>query len=189
VAAEIHFRPFELNPTMPFEGQDLTEYLLQKYGGTAQQLAASLEGIRLRGEGLGFTFNMEKRARAYNTFDAHRLLHWAGLEDDQGIRQRALKHALFSAYFTDGRNPGAQETLLDAAVQAGLDRERAHDVIVSSAYAKEVREEEEHYVARGIRAVPAVIINDRHLIQGGQAPEAFEQALRQVVSAQEVRDN
>ncbi len=183
VDATIYFQPFELNPNMPFEGQDVAEHLMQKYGGTLQQFAASREAIRARGESLGFTFNMEKRSRVYNTFDAHRLLHWARLEDEYGTKQSALKHALFAAYFTEGRNPGDHETLLDVAKQAGLDVDRARQILLSDAYANEVREMEQAYLARGIHSVPAVIVNDRHLIHGGQPTEVFVQALRQIVGA------
>jgi predicted DsbA family dithiol-disulfide isomerase len=107
--AEIHFQPFELNPHMPPEGQDIAEHIAQKYGSTPEQLARNQDGIRTRGAALGFTFNMDKRSRIYNTFDAHRLLHWAGLEG----RQHALKRALFAAYFTDGRNPSDHAVLID----------------------------------------------------------------------------
>ena len=90
VEADIHFQPFELNPQMPPEGEDAVEHLRQKYGMPAAQLAANQEAIRERGAALGFTFDMERRRRVYNTFDAHRLLHWAETEG----RQRELKHAL-----------------------------------------------------------------------------------------------
>jgi predicted DsbA family dithiol-disulfide isomerase len=179
VTVELHFQPFELNPQMPLEGQDIAEHLAQKYGATPEQSAATREAIRARGEALGFTFRMDRRGRIYNTFDAHRLLHWAGLEG----RQTALKHALFRAYFTDGDNPGAHEVLLRVAGQVGLDAAQARQVLASGAYTDEVRERERFYQSQGIHAVPAVIINDRHLIQGGQPAEVFEQALRQIAAA------
>jgi len=178
VRAELHFQPFELNPRMPPEGQDIAEHLAQKYGATPEQGAATREAIRARGEALGFTFRMDRRSRIYNTFDAHRLLHWAGLEG----RQAALKHALFRAYFTDGENPGAHDVLLRAAAEAGLDAAAAQQVLDSGAYADEVRERERFYQALGIHAVPSVIIDDRHLIQGGQPVEVFERALRQIAA-------
>jgi predicted DsbA family dithiol-disulfide isomerase len=178
VKAELHFQPFELNPQMPPEGQDIGEHLAEKYGATAEQTARTQEAIRARGEALGFTFRMDRRSRIYNTFDAHRLLYWAGIEG----RQTALKHALFEAYFTDGADPGAHDVLVRAAGDAGLDTEEARQVLAAGAYASEVREREQHYQALGIHAVPAVIINDRHLIQGGQPPEVFENALRQIAA-------
>jgi predicted DsbA family dithiol-disulfide isomerase len=178
VTAEIHFQPFELNPQLPPDGQDITEHLVQKYGSTPEQLQRNREAIRARGAELGFTFEMGKRSRVYNTFDAHRLLHWAELEG----RQRDLKRALFTAYFTEGRNPSDREVLIDVATQAGLDAVRAREVLESGHYADEVREREQFYGRQGIRAVPSVIVDERYLIQGGQPVEVFEQALRRIAA-------
>ena len=176
---EWHFQPFELNPQMPPEGQDIGEHLAEKYGATPEQGERTREAIRARGEALGFTFRMDRRSRIVNTFDAHRLLHWAGLEG----RQTALQHALFRAYFSDGADPSLHDVLVRAAINAGLDAERAQQVLASGAYANEVRERERFYLSQGIHAVPAVIIDDRHLIQGGQPAEVFEQALRRIAAA------
>jgi predicted DsbA family dithiol-disulfide isomerase len=183
VAAEVHFEPFELNPHMPAGGQDITEHLTQKYGSTPQQQEASRDAIRERGAALGFDFRKEGRGRIYNTFNAHRLLHWAGAIGAE--RQRALKQALLKAYFTDGRSPEAIDVLVDAATQAGLDPARAREILEGDEYAAQVREREQFFLDHGIHAVPAVIINDRHLIQGGQPPEVFEQALRQLAASAE----
>jgi predicted DsbA family dithiol-disulfide isomerase len=183
VSAQIQFQPFELNPQMPPEGQDIAEHIAQKYGSTPEQMERNREGIRARGAELGFTFNMDKRARIYNTFDAHRLLHWAQLEG----RQHALKQALFTAYFTDGRNPNDREVLIDVATQVGLDATQAREVLESGRYTDEVREHEQFYAQQGISAVPSVIINNKYLIQGGQPVEAFEQALRKI--AAEAKDS
>lgn len=176
VAAEIHLQPFELNPQMPPEGEDSTEHLMRKYGSEAAQIEANREVIRERGAALGFTFNMDRRSRIYNTFDAHRLLHWAELEG----RHLALKQALLRAYFTDGEDVSAHDTLLRLAAESGLDVEQARQVLASDAYADEVRTQERFYQEHGIQSVPATIINGKHLISGGQPPEAFEQALRQL---------
>lgn len=178
VEAEIHFQPFELNPQMPAEGQDLDEHLLQKYGATPEQFASTRQAIRDRGEELGFEFRMDKRNRIYNTFDAHRLLHWA---EEEG-RQLELKHALFRAYFTEGENPGATEVLLRVAGDVGLDPQRAAAILASDEYTEEVREREQHYQSLGIHAVPAVIVNGKYLIQGGQPAAVFEQALREIAA-------
>ena len=185
VRAELHFQPFELNPQMTTEGQDITEHITEKYGITPAQADANREAIRLRGEQLGFVFSRADqpgggRSRIYNTFDAHRLLHWAGLED--AAKQKALKEALFKAYFTDGRSPASHEVLAQAASAAGLDAARAREILDSDAYAAEVKEREQFYQQHGIHSVPAVIINDRHLISGGQPVEVFEQALRQLAA-------
>jgi predicted DsbA family dithiol-disulfide isomerase len=178
VAADLHFQPFELNPGMSEAGQDIVEHIAQKYGSSPAQVEANRENIRARGEQVGFTFRMERRGRIYNTFDAHRLLHWAELEG----RQAALKHALFEAYFTDGKNPSDHEVLIDLAQQVGLDAAQARAILSSDTYAAEVRQQERFYQERGIHSVPAIIINDRHLISGGQPPEVFEQALRQIAA-------
>ena len=176
VEADIRFQPFELNPRMPEEGQDITEHIVEKYGITPEQVEQNRETIRARGADVGFVFSMDKRRRIYNTFDAHRLLHWAGLEG----RQRALKHALFRSCFTDGENPASHEVLVRLANEAGLDPLRAHKILSSDEYANETREQERLYLDQGIHSVPAAIVNDRYLIQGGQPVDAFEQALRRI---------
>jgi len=178
VHADLHFQPFELNPQMPAEGQDINEHLIQKYGSTPEQLAQSRAALRARGAALGFEFSQANRSRIYNTFDAHRLLHWAG-EQGQG-RQLALKEALFHAYFTDGKNPGAHDVLIQIAADVGLDASRAEQILACDEYADIVRAQERFYTEHGIHSVPAVIINDKHLISGGQPVETFERALRQI---------
>lgn len=179
VEVDIHFQPFELNPDMGPEGQDITEHLTQKYGSTPAQAAAARETIRQRGEALGFTFNMDKRARIYNTFDAHRLLHWA---EGEG-KQLALKKALLKAYFTDGENPSDKAVLIRIADAVGLDAEEARAILDSDRYSEEVRLQEQFFLGQGIHSVPAVIVNDHHLISGGQPPEVFEKALRHIAES------
>ncbi len=176
---EIHFQPFELNPQMPPEGEEIVGHLSRKYGLTPAQVAANTEAIHQRGEAVGFHFGAGKRQRTYNTFDAHRLLHWAGLEG----RQRELKHALLKAYFTDGENPSDPAVLARLAGEAGLDEARARAILASDEFAAEVRERQAHYLDQGIHAVPTVIIDEQHLIQGGQPVEVFERALRQIAAA------
>ena len=183
--AELHFQPFELNPAMPPEGQDITEHLTQKYGTTPAQQAEAREAIRQRGAELGFVFRQEGRKRIYNTFDAHRLLHWAGLPaTSPGGAQGALKKRLLQAYFTDGDDPSSSAVLIRAAGEVGLDIDRAREILESDAYADEVRASERDYTEAGIHSVPATIVNDRYLISGGQPVAAFEQALRQIVAGQ-----
>jgi predicted DsbA family dithiol-disulfide isomerase len=186
ITAELHFQPFELNPQMAPEGQEITEHITEKYGITPAQAHANRENIRLRGQQVGFTFSTADqpgggRSRIYNTFDAHRLLHWAELEGAD--KQRALKEALFKAYFTDGQSPASHDVLARVAGEVGLDAARAREILASQAYAEEVRERESFYLNHGIHSVPAVIINGRHLISGGQPAEVFEQALRQIAAA------
>ena len=182
VSAELHFQPFELNPQMPPGGQDIGEHLAQKYGSTPEQQAEIRDTIRQRGADVGFSFNAGGRGRIYNTFDAHRLLHWAGLE--AAARQPALKKALLVACHSNSQNMESHEVLLRAVEQAGLDVPRARAILASDEFAPEVREHEAFYTRQGIHSVPAVIINDRHLISGGQPAAAFEQALRQIAGEQ-----
>ena len=176
IPVELHFEPFELNPTLAPEGADAAEYLRAKYGLSPEQLAKNRANIRDRGAAVGFAFG--ELEHVWNTFDAHRLLYWAGLQG----KQRELKHALLRAYHGEGRNPGAHDVLVELAGEVGLDTERAKAILASDEYTAEVRERERHWQQLGINSVPAVIINDRHLISGGQPPEVFEQALRQIAA-------
>lgn len=179
VEVDLHFQPFELNPQMTPEGEDADEHLMRKYGSTPEQLAQNREAIRARGAALGFTFNA--RNRIYNTFDAHRLLHWASQQDP--AREQALKQALLRAYFTDGENVSSKDVLTRIAAETGLDAIRARAILDSDEYADEVRARERYYLERGINSVPAIIFNERHLISGGQPVEVFERALRQLATA------
>jgi len=176
IPVELHFEPFELNPTLAPEGADAAEYLRAKYGLSPEQLAKNRANIRDRGAAVGFAFG--ERAHVWNTFDAHRLLYWAGLEG----KQRELKHALLQAYHGEGRNPGTHDVLVELAGEVGLDPLHAKAILETDEYAAEVRERERHWQQLGIHSVPAVIVNDRHLISGGQPPEVFEQALRQIAA-------
>jgi len=185
VTAELHFQPFELNPQMPPEGQDTFEHLNQKYGSSREQQAQAREAIRQRGAAVGFEFSAGGRPRVYNTFNAHRLLHWAELEDP--AKQVALKKLLLKAYFTDSQNPSDIEVLVRAATEAGLDAARAREILAGDEFAAETRERERLYTDAGIHSVPAIIINDQHLISGGQPVEVFERALRQIAGAEPSR--
>jgi predicted DsbA family dithiol-disulfide isomerase len=177
---DLHFHPFELNPGMGAEGQDIEEHLAEKYGASPAALAGTRQAIRDRGAALGFEFRMEARSRIYNTRDAHRLLHWA--EDAHGAAtQRTLKVALLKAYFTEGRNVSDAAVLQDVAVAAGLPDADTRELLASRRYDTEVAEAEAEVHRQGIHAVPAIIVNQRHLIQGGQSVEVFEQLLRQVM--------
>jgi predicted DsbA family dithiol-disulfide isomerase len=179
VPIDLHFQPFELNPQMAPEGEDIVEHLSRKYGISPAQVAQNRENIRARGEAVGFQFG--PRDRTYNTFDAHRLLHWAGIEGGQV----ALKTAMLDAYHASGDNIGDREVLVRLAGVAGLDEAKARAVLESGEYADAVRERESFYQAQGISGVPAVIIDDRYLISGGQPPEVFEQSIRKILETAE----
>jgi predicted DsbA family dithiol-disulfide isomerase len=178
IEAAVHFQPFELNPDMPAAGQNLNEHLAAKYGRPPD--AALRAQIRDRAAALGFTMNTNDQSRIYNTFDAHRLLHWAGVENPG--RQAALKHALLAAYFTEGRNVSDRSVLLATAEAAGLDAKAAQAILESDRYAEDVRLEEQSWLATGINSVPAVVVNRTYLISGGQPPEVFETQLREMAN-------
>lgn len=177
---DLHFHPFELNPGMGPEGQDIEEHLAQKYGASPAQLAGSRQAIRERGAELGFTFRMEARSRIYNTRDGHRLLHWADEAFGSAV-QRTLKLSLLKAYFTEGRNVSDPAVLLELAIAAGLPEAPARELLAGDRYTAEVEAAEAEVHAQGINAVPAIIVNQRHLIQGGQSVDVFEKLLRQVM--------
>jgi predicted DsbA family dithiol-disulfide isomerase len=179
VAAVVEFQPFELNPDMPPEGEDADAYLARKYGRPPEERAAIAATLRARGAEVGFAFG--ERRRVWNTFDAHRLLLWAGQEG--AAAQRALKHALLRAYHGQGLNPGDPGLLVGLAAACGLDAERAAAVLGSDEFADAVREREQRWQQLGIHAVPSVVVNGRHLIQGGQPAAVFERALREIAAA------
>lgn len=180
VEIDLHFEPFELNAHLEPEGEPLVEHIHDKYGASPEQFAKMQQALTARGAELGFQFNFTEQSRIWNSFDAHRLLHWAGLVGPG--EQHALKQALFRAHFTENRNLCDREVLVDAASEAGLDREQARTVLASGAYLHEVRSRESLWQRRGISAVPSVVIGGTHLIQGGQPAEVYERVLRDLAA-------
>lgn len=184
VVVAIHPQPFELNPQMGPEGEDITEHLGHKYGSTPEQQAQMRETIRQRGAQEGFVFKAEGRGRIWNTFDAHRMLHWAALEGTPADAL-ALKKALLVSYQGCAENPSDPAVLL-AVVQAlgcaALPVERARNILATDEFAADVRERQAHFQALGIRSVPAVIVNGQHLISGGQPAKVFAQALLEIAT-------
>lgn len=194
IAANLSFQPFELNPEMAPEGENITEHIGRKYGSTPEQSAANRAMIHQRaGEawaeipGAAFDMRMSDESRIWNTFDAHRLLHWAGASVEEGGPgvaggQAALKYALFRTHFTDNQALPDVNVLADAAELAGLDRAQALEVLTSGRYAQEVRAAEELWRSRGINSVPAIIVEGRYLISGGQPAAVFEETLRKIAA-------
>ena len=180
ISAELHFQPFELNPHMGPEGQDVTEHLTEKYGSTPEQQAQIRETIRQRGAEVGFSFKAEGRGRIWNTFDAHRLLHWAGLQGAD--KQHALKKELLKAYHGRAENVSDTEVLAQACASVGLDITQAHAILAGDDYADAVRQNEMQWQQAGIRSVPAIVINRQYLISGGQPVVVFEEALRKIAA-------
>lgn len=180
VDTTVRVEPFELNPDMGPEGADVVQYLARKYGRTAEQIAQAQARIREHGAKVGFTFG--PRNHVWNTFDAHRVLHWAGEEG----RALDLKRALLQAYHGEGRNPGAPDVLVELAGKVGLDPVRAKQVVEGREFETEVRERERFWHQKGVHGVPLVVVNGKYGIEGAQPPEAFEDAFRQIAMAAEV---
>jgi predicted DsbA family dithiol-disulfide isomerase len=178
---ELHFRPFELNPNMPLGGQDAIEHLTEKYGLSVEQVKANQAGIRAKALEAGFEFHPEGRKRVYNTFNAHRLLHWASTEYDLQ-KQAALKKELLNTYFCLAVSLDDQSNVLDAVTRAGIDPKRAQEVLNGDEFTDEVRKEEAAYTSAGIHSVPSIILNDQYLLQGAQAPESFISAFEQLIN-------
>lgn len=175
-AHEIHWQPFELNPDMPPEGQNLRQHLIEKYGSTPEQSAQNRAQITALGADLGFDIRFTDETRMHNTFNAHQLLHWA---DTQG-RKHALKLALFAAHFSDGRNLSDDSVLADVAEETGLDRAGALAVLADQRFAADVRQVQTSWTRQGIRGVPAVVFDRKHLVTGAQGVEAYTNILTQL---------
>ena len=178
VSADISLHPFELNPDMPREGENVAEHIAKKYGRPPGEGSAIRDEIKRRSAEVGFAMNSGPDSRIWNTFDCHRLLHWAG---EQG-KQRELKMALFTAHFSEGRDIGDHEVLAEAAFAAGLDPIEAAAILASERYASAVRAEENYWRREGVQAVPTFIINGKYVISGGHPPEAFERALSKIAA-------
>ncbi len=180
VEPDLHLQPFELNPTMPREGQNISEHLEQKFGRKMDDSSGIRQALQARAADVGFAMAMNDNSRVYNSFDAHRLLHWAGLQD--AGRQVALKHALFGAYFTENLNIADADVLVEKAESVGLDGAEAREVLTSGRYADQVRAAEQGWMRSGINSVPAVVINRKYLISGGQTAAVFEDSLRRIAA-------
>ena len=184
----VQWHPFELNPDMPPEGEDAAAHVMRKYGISAEQSRANtgrLAGIA--GE-LGFAFNRGPAFRMRNSFDAHRLLTWAGAieepeQDGPTGVQTALKLALFKAHFSDNRDVGDVQVLADVAVSVGLDRDRAAAILGSGEFGEMVRTEEAYWADRNITGVPAFILGGRMLIPGAQDPDVFIRVIENKILA------
>ena len=183
IQVELQFHPFELNPNMPPGGQETLEHLTQKYGSPEEDIRKNQQQIQSRANAVGFLFNEQIRPRVYNTFNCHRLLHWAQTEISLAA-QYLLKRELLTAYFTLNQNLDDPEVLFDAVRRAGLNVSQAKLVLESDQYTSDVREALEYYKTIGITAVPSVIVEGKYLIQGGQPAEVFANALRQIAQEQ-----
>lgn len=179
INARIRWHPFELNPNMPPEGQNIREHVAEKYGSSAEDSAKARAHIAQLGAQLGFVFGYDETSRIVNTFDAHRLLHWAGT---QGVGH-PLKMALFAAYFTDGRDVSDRAVLVDVARSAGFDAADVEKVLADGLFADEVRAGERFWHDNGVSGVPAMVFQRKHLVTGAQGEDRYAEILRQLTAA------
>ncbi|MCW0198570.1 DsbA family oxidoreductase [Sphingopyxis sp.] len=184
----VQWHPFELNPAMPPEGEDAASHVMRKYGVSAEQSRANSGRMAAIAADLGFTFNRGPDFRMRNSFDAHRLLSWAGaLEEPRQVAatgvQTALKLALFRAHFTDNRDVSDHAVLADIAASVGLDRARAAAILGDDDYGEMVRTEEAYWADRNVTGVPAFILGGRMLVPGAQDPEVFIRVIETKVLA------
>jgi predicted DsbA family dithiol-disulfide isomerase len=177
---EIHFEPYELNPQMKIGGANAIEYLSNKYGISEQQVKANQAKIRERAAAAGFHFHPEGRKKVYNTFDAHRLLYWAGHEHGLASQHR-LKKEFFNTYFCLAADFDKRENLLEAVQRARLDQSAASKVLEEGLFAKEVKAQVAYYQAQGVNAVPNLILNGKYSLQGAQPLEILEASLKEVI--------
>ena len=180
-AYEIHWHPFELNPNLAGEGQNLREHVAEKYGVSDEESQQSRDRMQAAGSEVGFSFNFNDDSRIYNTFNLHQLLHWG----KQQNKMHELKQALFTAHFTNNRDISTVEVLADIAGEVGLDRATAVAVLADQRFADDVRKSEQWSQQQGIQSVPAVIFNDRHLIAGAQGVENYKIILKQLAEMAE----
>ena len=173
---ELHFQPFELNRNMPPEGENMGEHLVAKTGASAAQVEDERRNLTAIAAEAGLAFKLDRETRVWNSFDGHRLVYWAEQAGDPLL----LKTALFKANFCEGRQISNHEVLAEIAVECGLDGARAKEILSTETYLDEVDERMKLWMSRGIRGVPAIIFNDRHLVEGGQSASTFVKVMRQI---------
>lgn len=176
LVADIHWHPFELNPMMPPEGQDLREHIAEKYGVDPKQSAGARQRLTEIAASLGISFNYFDEMRMVNTFRAHQLLFWAG----QHGKKTELELELFERYFTRQQNVDDTDVLVSAAGSVGLDETEAAELLSDERYARDVREQQRFWLQQGIHAVPSFIVDGRFLIPGAQEPDVFVAAFERI---------
>ncbi|MEH6593413.1 MAG: DsbA family oxidoreductase [Halioglobus sp.] len=179
----LRWHPFELNPHMPDEGQDMREHLAQKYGATAQQSGAARARLQALGESLGFVFDYSADTRMVNTFLAHQLLHWAEIQG----RQTELKLALFTAFFTHHQDVNDIEVLAAVSEGIGLSGAEARTVLGDGRYAQAVRQAQHGWLEKEVHAVPNFVFNNQYIVPGAQEAESFVRLLEKILAKEDAR--
>lgn len=177
IAPDLRFYPLELNPGLPAEGESIAANIARKYGVTPEQ--ARERGGAMRAVAAEVGVSMAGRTdRIFDTFDAHRLLHWAAIEG----KQLALKRALLAAYFETGRNVSDSDVMIETATAAGLDRSAARAVLAEDRFADDVRAAEAYWRSEGVTSVPTIVIDGKYVIAGAQTPDRYERAIRRIAA-------
>ena len=180
-SAYVRWHPFELNPAMPPEGQNLGEHIAEKYGSTPAQSEQNRAQLTALGQSLGFTFNFSTDSRIVNTFAAHQLLDWA----QEAGKQHPLKMALFDAHFTQERNVSDPDVLADVAASVGLEADKALQVLNDGSHAEQTRARQHFWTSRGISGVPSIVFDGKYLLTGAQGAETYAQMLLKVLAEKE----
>lgn len=179
VQVAIHWQPFELNPDMPAEGEDIGAHVRRKYGASAEQSRAARERIVARAEALGFPLRYADGMRLWNTFAAHQLMAWAEEQGDGAAATRLMK-ALFTAYFVRHEDLSRGDVLAAIAGEAGFDAAEGGAVLADGRYAAVVRAREKHWREQGVQAVPALVFDERAVLTGAQDAALYARILTRV---------
>lgn len=181
LAIDLHWHPFLLNPDIGPDGRDMVAHLSAKYGKTAAEVQQSQQELKHVAQSLGLHFEHFTERRSWNTFDTHRVLHYAR----ENGRDQALNLALFDAYFGDAENPTDSTLLRRLAESVGLDGATVDDILANDIHAEAVAEEVDRFQQQGVRSVPSFIVDNQYLISGAQPPEALADGLRRIAAEDE----
>ena len=179
IDADIHWHPFELNPDMASEGENIRDHMKRKYGATEQQSVEARERLKAIGEELGARIVFSEDKRIYNTFALHRMIHWA----EQAQLGSALKLALLEAYFSDNKTMNDADAMANVAAGVGLDRDRALEILQGDDYAAAFRAKQQFWTSRGVTGVPAMVFDKKHLVVGAQGAANYASILQQLSGA------
>ena len=179
IPVETYWHPFELNPDMVAEGENLRDHIMRKYGSSAEQSQSARDHLTSVGKDLDFEFDWTEDSRIYNTFAAHQLLHWAS----ESGQAQALKLALFDAYFTHGRDVSDPEVLIETAASIGLDADDAKAVLKDQRFAETVRQKEQFWTSRGVSSVPTMVFDAKQATSGAQGVDTFANLLRHIATS------
>ena len=176
IRIDVHWHPFELNPDMAQEGENLREHLAAKYGTTPEGSIKARARLTEMGAALGFEFNYADDMRMVNTFRAHQLIDWTEDQD----RAHDMKLALFEAFFTRREVLNNVDVIAEVAASISFDRDTARAVLESGERAESVRKKERFWTSRGVTGVPAMVFNRKHLFTGTQGEENYAKILKQL---------